>query len=129
MQCKEDLSETKTQLRDSDETEMEDVARHNAEYDQLLGIRPKLDANSKQYKNNPMSKDFVPRLMGTIRIENESDLNAMDMLTEPTELVIFLPCDKIEVSKESAAGDSSTNSTTITINSSSSSDSGVINLL
>ena len=128
-QCKEDLSETKTQLRDSDETEMEDVARHNAEYDQLLGIRPKLDANSKQYKNNPMSKDFVPRLMGTIRIENESDLNAMDMLTEPTELVIFLPCDKIKVNKESAAGGSSTNSTTITSSSSSSSDSSVINLL
>ena len=115
-QCKEDLAETKAQLRDSDETEAEDVARHNAEFDALLGIASKPDANSKQSKN-PMSTDFVPRLMGAIRIENQSDLNAMEMLTEPTELVIFLPCD-VEGSKESSTSDSS-----------SSSDSSVINLL
>ena len=126
-QCKEELAETKAQLRDSDETEAEDVAHHNAEYDSLLGIASKLDSDKKPPKN-PMSKDFVPRLMGAIRTENQSDLNAMEMLTEPAELVIFLPCD-VKGSKESSTIENSTNSSAITISSSSSSDSSVINLL
>ena len=126
-QCKEELAETKAQLRDSDVTEAEDVARHNAEYDSLLGIASKLDPDKKPPKN-PMSKDFVPRLMGAIRIENQNDLNAMEMLTEPDELVIFLPCD-VEGSKESSTIESCANSSAITISSSSSSDSSVINLL
>ena len=126
-QCKEDLSETRSELRDSDETESEDVARHSAEYNALLGIVTKVDADSKQPKT-PASKDFVPRLMGTIRIEDEADVNSMLMLTEPTELVIFLPCDDVAGSKESSKSDGS-NAVTSTTSSSSDSESDVINLL
>jgi len=125
-QCKEDLSETRQQLRDSDETESEDVARHNAEYNALLGIVTKVDTDLKQSKT-PECKEFVPRLMGTIRIEDESVANSLNLLTEPAELVIFLPCDDI-MSKESPTGDSSTNSTSSS-SGSSSTDSSVINLL
>jgi len=112
-ESKGELNEARSELRDSDDTEADDLLRFNAEYDALLGIGMDSDADSKQRKKKPLSKDFPPRLMGIIHLCDETDMNACEMLYEPEELVIFVPCE--HEGKNSASSRSSS--------------AGVINLL
>ena len=85
----QNLSETKTELREIDVTKAAAQKKIRLEYASLLN-EPLLECETKtEYRN----RGDPPRLMGQVTLQNDQDAIALMMLQEPDELIVLVEHD------------------------------------